>query len=105
MYESPKLVPINTINAAYGNGAMSMGLCVANVNAAANANAGVNVNVGANAVAAVNAAAAANAVAVALVVTHYSPMGDADTRNGPEAPPSASRLPVEESGDARRTPE
>jgi hypothetical protein len=96
MYESPKLVPINTINAAYGNGAMSMGLCVANVNAAANANAGVNVNVGAaaNAVAAVNAAAAANAVAVALVVTHYSPMGDADTRRGPEplpAPPSPLR--------------
>jgi hypothetical protein len=91
MYESPRLVPITTINAAYGHGAMTMGLCVVNVNAAANANAAVNANVAVNAAAAVNvaagvnAAAAANAVAVVLVVNHYTPHGEADPRNEPAA--------------------
>ena len=86
MYESPRLVPINTINAAYGNGSMSMGLCSVNVNANTNANANVNavanVNVAANVSAAVNAAAAANAVAVVLVVCHYTPLGSEDPRTG-----------------------
>lgn len=74
MYESPKLVPITTINAAYGQGNMTMGLCLANVNATANTNVTVNHTVSVNAAAsvnvgvAVNAAAAANAVVVVLVI-------------------------------------
>lgn len=74
MYESPRLVPISTINAAYGQGNMTMGLCASMVNATANANITVNVNVSVNLAAAVNvdvtvnAGAVANAVAVVLVI-------------------------------------
>jgi hypothetical protein len=77
MYESPRLVSINTINAAYGQGLMSMGTCTVNVNV--NANAGVNVNAGAN----VNVGANANAIAIVLVVNHYSPIGAGDPRCSP----------------------
>jgi hypothetical protein len=87
MYESPKLVPMNAINAAYGHGAANMGLCVVNINAAANVNVGVLVSVLAPAFAVACAAAmtCANAVAVALVVNHYSPLGALDPRLTPQS--------------------
>lgn len=86
MYESPKLVPMNGINSAYGHGQSSMGLCVVNVNLVANVNVGAlaNVLIGvlapAFAVVCVAAMTCANAVAVALVVNHYSPIGAIDPR-------------------------
>ena len=81
MYESPKLVPISTINAAYGQGNMTMGLCLTNVNVTANTNVAVNALASVNAGIDVNVAAAANAVAIVLVVKHFSPHGNADPRN------------------------
>lgn len=80
MYEPPRLMPITTINAAYGyGGPFTMGLV--NCTAVANVNVGANVN----AVAAVNALAAANAIAVSLVVCHYSALGQDDPRVAQEA--------------------
>ena len=92
MYQSPRLMPITTINAAYGyGGPFTLGLvnCTvsANVNSVANVNVGSNVNVlgNVNAAVAVNAAAASNAIAVALVVCHYTPLGKDDPRIGEDA--------------------
>lgn len=63
MYESPRLVSINAINAGYGHGPyMTMGLSLTNVNCV------VNASVGANLVVAAVAGAAAVAAAVVVVV-------------------------------------
>jgi hypothetical protein len=65
MYESPKLVSVNAINAGYGHGPyMTMGLSLTNVNCVVNATVGVN----AAAVATVVVGAAAVAAAVVVVV-------------------------------------
>lgn len=63
MYDGPKLVSVNAINAGYGHGPyMTMGLSLTNVNCV------VNVSVGANLVVAAVAGAAAVAAAVVVVV-------------------------------------
>jgi hypothetical protein len=63
MYESPRLVSVNAINAGYGHGPyMTMGLSLTNVNCV------VNASVGANLVVAAVAGAAAVAAAVVVVV-------------------------------------
>lgn len=63
MYEAPRLVSVNAINAGYGHGPyMTMGLSLTNVNCV------VNASVGANLVVAAVAGAAAVAAAVVVVV-------------------------------------
>jgi hypothetical protein len=63
MYDGPKLVSVNAINAGYGHGPyMTMGLSLTNVNCV------VNASVGANLVVAAVAGAAAVAAAVVVVV-------------------------------------
>ena len=63
MYDGPRLVSVNAINAGYGHGPyMTMGLSLTNVNCV------VNVSVGANLVVAAVAGAAAVAAAVVVVV-------------------------------------
>ena len=55
MYDSPRLVSINTINRGYGYNQLSMGVVTCTL--LVNVNIGVNVNAGANALAVANAAA------------------------------------------------
>ena len=83
MPDSPRLMPISTINAAYGGGPYTVGLV--NCTVGVNINVGANVNVGANAAAVINAVAAANAIAVSLVVVHHTPIGQDDPRIAAEA--------------------
>jgi len=59
MYESPRLVSVNAINAGYGHGPyMTMGLSLTNVNCTVNATVGI----------VIGAAAVAAAVVVVVVV-------------------------------------
>ena len=65
MYDGPRLVSVNAINAGYGHGPyMTMGLSVTNVNCTVNCTVGINLVVAAVA----GAAAVAAAVVVVVVV-------------------------------------
>lgn len=85
MYESPRLVSVSSVNAAYGYGGLTMGACVVNINLVANVNVGANALAAANVGVGVNAAAAANAVAVILVCNHYCALGALDPRTAEDA--------------------
>jgi len=85
VYDSPRLVSINTINRGYGYNQLSMGVVTCTL--LVNVNIGVNVNAGANAL------AVANAAAVVLIEVGAS-----------TSPTANAFLPMERGSDGEEAP-